>query len=105
MGIWENNIYKEVHPTFLYESIGVSILFFILMYINKKRVWKGETTAIYFISYSLIRFFVEGIRIDSLMLYHVRISQVLSGIIFVISCIFLLYKMKKYKTNKKNDKK
>lgn len=37
MGIIENGIYKEVHPTFLYESIGCLIIFALLYTIRNKR--------------------------------------------------------------------
>ena len=40
MGIIENGIYKEVHPTFLYESISTLMIFIILYKIRKKRKFK-----------------------------------------------------------------
>lgn len=86
MGILENGIYKEVHPTFLYESIATLIIFIILY---KKRKFKGELLYLYIILYSFVRFFIEGIRIDSLMLYNIRISQILSLALFVVFCIIL----------------
>jgi len=90
MGIWENGIYKEVHPCFLYESIITFILFFVLWFLQNKRKFKGEITYIYLITYSLARFFIEGLRYDSLMLGTLRISQILSAIIFVVSCILVV---------------
>ncbi len=98
MGIIENGIYKEVHPTFLYESISTLMIFIILYKIRKKRKFKGEIALLYLIMYSFVRFFVEGVRIDSLMFFNVRISQALSLSIFVVSCLILY---KKYKKNKK----
>ena len=82
MQIIENGITKYVHPTFLYESIGNFILFFVLWKISKKRSFKGQIVCLYFIGYSFIRFFVEGLRTDSLMLGPIRISQLLSLILF-----------------------
>ena len=105
MGIIENNILKEVHPTFLYESIITFTLFIILSKINKKRNFKGETTIYYLIVYSFARFFIEELRIDSLMLYNVKISQLLSAIIFVVSCFTLSKIIKKCKSNKQKEKK
>ena len=98
MGLFENGIYKEVHPTFLYESICTLIIFIIISKKSKKRKFKGEILYLYLIMYSFIRFSIEGIRIDSLMIYNVRISQILSIVIFVTLCITLLYK--KVKNNK-----
>ena len=98
MGIFENGIYKEVHPTFLYESILTFVIFIILYKIRNKRKFKGEIAILYLIMYSFIRFFIEGIRIDSLMFFDVRISQVLSLSIFVVCCGIL---WKKYRKSKK----
>lgn len=97
MGIFENQIYKEVHPTFLYESVATFIIFLILYKKREKRRFKGEITSLYLIMYSFIRFFIEGLRIDSLMFFNFRISQVLSLSIFVVFFIILLKKYKNYK--------
>ena len=99
MGIIENSIYKEVHPTFLYESIANFIIFILLMILQKRRKFSGEVTYIYLILYSFARFFIEGLRIDSLMLGNYRISQILSLILFVV--FFVLYTKKIKQNNKK----
>ncbi len=95
--VTENGVEKFVHPTFLYESIATFIIFCILIKLSKKRKFSGELACIYLILYSFARFFIEGIRTDSLMLYNIRISQILSLIIFVTFCIILSKKI-----NKKN---
>jgi len=97
MGILENGIYKEVHPTFLYESICTFIIFIVLYKIRNKRKFKGEIVTLYLIMYSFVRFFIEGLRIDSLMFFDVRISQLLSLSVFVVCCGILLNKYKKDK--------
>lgn len=102
MGIIENGIYKQVHPTFLYESIADFIIFLILITINKKRQKIGETTLLYLILYSFVRFFIEGIRSDSLMLYNIKISQLLSLLIFVVSCSMLSNVVVKHRKNIEN---
>ena len=99
MGIIESGLYKEVHPTFLYEFIATLILFILLTILQKKRKFKGEITYIYLIGYSFVRFFIEGIRADSLMLFNVRVSQILSAIIFVVFCSILLFYVEKRKKN------
>jgi len=101
MGLFENGIYKEVHPTFLYESIATFIIFLILYKIRNKRNFKGEIVTKYLIMYSFVRFFIEGLRIDSLMFFNVRISQLLSLSIFVVFSIILLKKHRKSKENVK----
>jgi len=97
MGIFENGIYQEVHPTFLYESIVDFVLFLFLLFYQKKRKFRGEITYLYLIFYCLARFFIEGIRTDSLMLGNYRISQVLSAIVFVIFCGLFWKKRKEMK--------
>ncbi len=102
MGIIENEIKKYVHPTFLYESICTLIIFLILSKMIDKRKFKGEITYLYLLLYSFVRFFIEGLRTDSLMLLNFRISQLLSLVIFVcISCI-LIYKIVKCNSKSKN---
>jgi len=110
MGILNNGIYKEVHPIFLYESIADFIIFLILIYLNsekskQKYKFTGKTTYIYFILYSLARFFIEGIRSDSLMVYNIKISQILSLAIFVIfSALLSKNIMLKRKMNRNTEK-
>ena len=105
MGIIQNNQYTEVHPTFLYESTITFLLFIYLIKLQKKRKIKGEVTYTYLIVYSFARFFIEGIRSDSLMLQNYKISQIISIAIFVIFCIILVYKKIKHKKTRIDDKK
>ena len=94
MGIYENGIYKEVHPAFLYESLVNLAIFVILMLMQKKKKFSGEITYLYLILYSFARFFIEGLRIDSLMLGNLRISQILSLILFVVFCFLFVKNVK-----------
>lgn len=100
MEIIENGITKYVHPTFLYESIGNFILFFILLKVSKNRKFSGQIVYLYLIGYSFIRFFVEGLRTDSLMLGSIRISQLLSIFLFII--VVVIYVKKSFFYNVKN---
>ena len=92
MGIQTINGYKEVHPVFLYESFFTIFLFIILRVKQKNRKFEGEIVLTYLIMYSFVRFFLENLRIDSLMFFSVRISSLISIIIFVISLILYLKK-------------
>lgn len=89
MGITKNGIYQEVHPTFLYESIATMLIFILLISLRNKRKYNGQQVLIYCIGYSFIRIWIEGIRVDSLMLGNFRISQVISIVLFVI-CIGII---------------
>lgn len=75
MGIIENGNYIEVHPTFLYESIGTLVIFIILMVLQRKRKFKGQITYIYLVMYSFIRALIENLRTDSLMFMNFRVSR------------------------------
>lgn len=97
MEVIENGIIKYVHPTFLYESICTMMIFIILSILSKKRKFSGEITYLYIICYSFIRFFIEGLRTDSLMLFNFRISQILSLVLFVLFSCILMYNNKKNK--------
>lgn len=105
MGIIENNQYIEVHPTFLYESIITFLLFIYLIKLQKNRKFSGEITYIYLSIYSFTRIFIEGLRSDSLMLFNIKISQILSMAIFVVFCSILVYKNKKNKKIKLDEEK
>ena len=78
-----------VHPTFLYESLLCLALFFFLVYTNNKRKFEGQTFISYCAIYSFGRFFIEGLRTDSLMLGILRQAQVLSAVVFAV-CVLAL---------------
>lgn len=84
------------HPTFLYESLW-DIIGFILLISLRQRLRTGETFFVYLIWYSIGRFFVEGLRTDSLMLTsYIRVAQVMSIVLILISLTFIIYRRIKY---------
>lgn len=99
MEIVEDGATKFVHPTFLYESVLSLILFIIVWKLSKNRKFSGQIAFVYLMGYGLIRFFVEGLRTDSLMLGSIRVSQALSAIIFVVATILYIVGRKKQKQN------
>ena len=87
------------HPTFLYESIWCLIGFILLLIIRKiSNRKKGLLTSCYFIWYGIGRFFIEGLRTDSLYLFNIRVSQLLSLLLVIGGLIglILIYKGEKY---------
>ncbi|MGD6832370.1 prolipoprotein diacylglyceryl transferase [Sutcliffiella halmapala] len=67
------------HPTFLYESIWNFVGFGLLLLLRRVNLRRGELFLSYVIWYSIGRYFVEGMRTDSLMLTEaLRIAQVIS---------------------------
>ncbi len=96
MGIRDGASTTYVHPTFLYESLADFIIFLILIKLGKNRKHSGQITFWYLILYSFIRFFIEGLRTDSLMIGNFRISQIVSAVIFV-GTLFIYFLKNKYK--------
>jgi phosphatidylglycerol:prolipoprotein diacylglycerol transferase len=78
---------QMVHPTFLYESIWCFLLFILLIYVGNRRKFTGQILLLYSGLYSIERFFVEGLRTDSLMLGPFRQAQLLSGTVIILSLI------------------
>lgn len=74
------------HPTFFYESAWNLIGFILLYFSSKKRKYRGEILLLYLGWYGLGRFFIEGLRTDSLYLWGtgIRVSQVVALICIII---------------------
>lgn len=91
------------HPTFLYESLwnlmvfGILIFWFFRDLQGKPRLKVGTIFLTYLIFYSMGRFWIEGLRTDSLMLGPLRIAQVVSlvGIILGSAGLAWLYLVKR----------
>ena len=72
--------YINVHPTFLYESAWNLLVFALLLIYRKHKRFDGELCLLYLGGYGLGRFFIEGIRTDTLLIpgTSVPVSQVLA---------------------------
>ena len=85
-----------VHPTFLYESLwNLGVLLFLLWFEKAgKRRFDGHCMSLYFLLYGLGRFWIEGLRTDSLYLggTGIRISQALSLVLVLASLALLIYR-------------
>ena len=105
--------YQFFHPTFLYESLWNLLIFILLLYIFNKQnkdnsILPGLITCLYLITYSFGRFWIEGLRIDSLCLGGyppyceggLRIAQFISIFLFSSGLIWLYFL--KFKFNKTN---
>lgn len=83
------------HPTFLYESLWDFAGFFLLVALRRVNLRRGELFLSYLIWYSIGRFFVEGMRTDSLMLTsHLRMAQIISIVLIVAALAVLFYRRK-----------
>lgn len=86
------------HPTFLYESIWDLLVFGILIFIlYKKKKQHGIVLGSYMVLYSLGRFFIEGLRTDSLMVFGLRTAQLVSLLGIVIGAIIIFMSIKNSK--------
>lgn len=86
----------KVHPTFLYESIiNLLVFIFLMWYARKKKKNEGEVFALYLILYSVGRFFVEGLRTDSLMFIGLRVAQLISAASILLGIAMFAYLRKK----------
>ena len=89
---------QKVHPTFFYKSMGnFLICLFLLYFARKKQTKDGQIISLYLICYGFLRFFIEGLRTDSLMLGPIRVAQLISllGILAGVIGIVLTSKRNK----------
>lgn len=85
--------FEYFHPTFLYESLWNFLVFSLLYFLLRRRLQRmpGALLLCYIALYSVGRFFVEGLRIDSLMLGSLRAAQVMSLALIAVSLVGLAW--------------
>lgn len=94
-----NEIFIQVHPTFLYESLwNLGVFILLLLYRNRKK-FHGEVFSLYVLGYGVGRFFIEGLRTDQLIIkpFNLPVSQLLSLILVIASIAFISYNRIKLK--------
>lgn len=92
------------HPTFLYESLWNLVGFVIMLILRRtKLIRSGDLIAFYLIWYGVGRFFIEGMRTDSLYIGNtgLRTAQIISLIGILIGIVFMVltrtvWKQKRY---------
>lgn len=90
---------QKVHPTFLYESLWNFLVFIFLLWYRRRKKAEGEVFLLYLALYSLGRFFIEGMRTDSLMLGPIRVAQLISVITIIICSIIFVVFRKRHMSN------
>ncbi len=82
MGLYNTvtGVTEYYHPTFLYESVWNLTGFVLLHFLSKRRQYDGQIALGYVAWYGLGRAFIEGLRVDSLMLGSFRVSQLLAAV-------------------------
>lgn len=107
-GSWGLRLYSDLvdkdmqgiplHPTQLYESTALFILFFGLLYTFKRRAFEGQVVLTYFMAYPIIRSVIEVFRGDLIRGFVIdgilSTSQFLSILIFVGASIILSIRLK-----------
>ncbi|MFC0297790.1 prolipoprotein diacylglyceryl transferase [Geobacillus jurassicus] len=84
------------HPTFLYESLWNLAGFCLLLWLRRVNLRRGELFLSYLIWYSVGRFWIEGMRTDSLMLTSdLRAAQVMSVALIVLSIVLWIVRRAK----------
>ncbi|GGP06895.1 prolipoprotein diacylglyceryl transferase [Oceanobacillus neutriphilus] len=87
------------HPTFLYESAWNFLIFFGLLLFRRTNPKRGMVFLMYAVTYSIGRFFIEGLRTDSLYIIgDLRTAQVVSILAVAVGLILMLYRLKATET-------
>lgn len=91
----------QVQPTFLYESFLNLIILVLIIIFRKKKQYHGEMFMWYIGGYGIVRFFVEGMRTDQLIMpvLNIPVSQALSLVLVIVMAILLI--MNRVSLNKK----
>ncbi len=94
-----------VHPTFFYECLWNIIGFILIMTFYKKKKFDGQIVLTYAVWYGFGRFFIEGLRTDSLYLLEnifgqtIRVSQLVAALCVIVGTVLLIVFTKKAKYN------
>jgi phosphatidylglycerol:prolipoprotein diacylglycerol transferase len=92
-GMLIDGVYYQ--PTFLYESIWNVLVCLILIYLLTKTFKRGTVFFTYIGLYSIGRFFIEGLRTDSLMFAGLRVAQLISLAGVALWIIFIVVNHRK----------
>lgn len=90
-------------PTFFYESIWCILGLIIILVLRRTNIFKnGFFIGFYLIWYSIGRFYIEGLRTDSLMFFNLKQAQIISVILMLLGIILMILSTKQEKYNKEN---
>ncbi len=79
--------YVQVHPTFLYESLWNFLILALIIVYTKRKKFDGEIMLLYLAGYGVGRYFIEGIRTDTLFIpgTTLPVSQVLAAVMVAVA--------------------
>ncbi len=91
-----------LHPTQLYESFAMLLVFFFLLWLHKRKRFSGQVILAYALLYSIIRFSIEFVRADPrgdilglTTLTGLSTSQMISIVIAVFALIMLVVRRRR----------
>ncbi len=88
-----------VHPTFFYESVWNLIGLVLIMVFHKKKKFQGQIFAFYLMWYGAGRAVIEGLRTDSMLLFGLRLNQLIGIAIVIIGLVIMVCGYLKAKKN------
>jgi len=83
------------HPTFAYEMVWDLANFGLLMWLGRQRrirLLEGDLLWFYLIFYSIGRFMIEEIRVDSATVSGLKVPQVVAVLTILIAWVMLIYR-------------
>ena len=81
----------SVYPTFLLEGLWCLALLIIILLYRRHKKFDGELSLFYIMGYGLGRFFIEGLRTDSLMVGSMKVSQIVALVCFFGAMLLLVF--------------
>ena len=95
-----------LHPTQLYESFAMLIVFFFLFWLHKQRRFNGQVILFYALLYSIVRFAIEFLRDDPrgdilglTTLTGLSTSQLISIVVGTAALVLLILRWRKVTAN------
>lgn len=92
----------HLHPTQLYESFIMLLVFGLLVYLHRKKTFDGQVLIAYGIIYSIVRFLIEFIRDDPrgdlwglTTMTGLSTSQLISLLVAIGSIIFMIFRLRR----------
>ena len=91
IGIYFYGSQERIHPTQIYSSLVMLVIFLIIRFLQGRRLINGQIFLLYFILYSFSRFFIEFLRGDNPSIFiGLTFSQLFSICVFFTSLIFFI---------------
>ena len=100
----------HLHPTQLYESFAMLLVFLFLLWLHKRKRFSGQVILVYALLYSIIRFAIEFVRDDPrgdvfglTTLTGLSTSQMISLVIGITALIVLIVRRRRAQQVAKTD--